>query len=69
VFAGLLDGLGGFFVDEKGSVVMAGYYLVVSSGFIHGRFQSDDAADDYIEQHMRMFPFTEVPERVFMEVC
>jgi hypothetical protein len=47
---------------------MAGYWIVVMEGMRKGRFETSDQADDYIEQYMWMSPFTEVPERVFMEV-
>ena len=32
------------------------YYIVVSDGWIHDRFESGDEADLYIEEHIRRFP-------------
>ena len=47
---------------------MSGYYVVVMEGMHKGRFETANQADDYIEDHMRRFPNTTVPERVFLEV-
>ena len=56
-------------IKERNRVIMAGYYVVVMEGMHKGRFETADQADDYIEHHMRMFPGTPVPERVFVGVC